>query len=267
AAAEHGVTEPAVGLALDGYGLGADGASSWGGELLRLEGATFARLGALAPLAQPGGDAAARAPWRMGAAALHALGRGDEIAAWFAEEPGAATIAAMLARGVNAPETSSAGRLFDAACGLLGVMPHAAYEGQAPMALEALADAPMSIGRDGWSIADGILDLSGLLDALRTCGPRHGANVFHGTFAAALAEWVSCAAPDARRVLASGGCFQNRVLTERLSDALAACGVDLLAPRQAPANDGGLSLGQAWVAALDRGDLENGEDDVSRPAG
>ncbi len=251
-AAEYGVDEPILGVALDGFGLGADGRSAWGGELLLADGATFERLGALAPLRQPGGDAAARAPWRMGAAALHALGRHDEIEKRFAASGDARLIAAMLARGVNAPETSSAGRLFDAACGLLGVRADSRYEGEAPMALEGLVDAPRDLP-GGWTIEpDGTLNLKPLLAALCESDSRAGAALFHGAFAAGLAAWIEWglsvrALP--RRVALGGGCFQNKVLTETLAADLRARGIEPLIPRQAPANDGGLSLGQAYVAA------------------
>ena len=162
--AEHGVTAPALAVVLDGFGFGSDG-GAWGGELLRLDGADFRRLGHLRPLPLPGGDTAARQPWRMAAAALHALGRGDEIAARFG--PQAAPVARLLASG-RVASTTSCGRLFDAAAALLGVLDTSTYEGEGAMRLEAMATAPRVLA-DGWRLEGGALDLLPLLDAL---GPR-----------------------------------------------------------------------------------------------
>ena len=188
-AAEHGVRGPLLGLALDGFGFGADN-SAWGGELLAMEGSACRRLGHLRPLLQPGGDVAAREPWRMGAAALHALGRTDEIPARWPAQPASSHLPRLLAREINCPPTSSAGRLFDAACGLLGVCPVAQSEGQAPMALEGMVSSP-SVLDGGWNLHDGLLDLRPLLSALADMrDPYRGADIFHGTLAAALADWV-----------------------------------------------------------------------------
>ncbi len=252
-AAEHQIDEPFVGLALDGFGLGDDGASSWGGELMRVDGHDFARLAGLSTLRQPGGDIAARSPWRMGAAALHALERDAEIVQRFGEQDGADLVGVMLERGVNAPETTSAGRLFDAACGLLGVQLNARFEGQAPMQLEALVQTPQILD-GGWRITDdGALDFLPLLASLTDCDARTGAELFHGTLADGLAAWaiqaVNTHTPSARFVALSGGCLQNKLLAELLTTKLQAAGLRALLPVKAPANDGGLSLGQAWVAA------------------
>ncbi|HET9018379.1 MAG TPA: carbamoyltransferase HypF, partial [Acetobacteraceae bacterium] len=248
-AAEHGVTGPYLGLVLDGYGLGSDG-GNWGGEMLRVAPDGFSRLGHLAPLPLPGGDRAAREPWRMAAAALSLLGRGESIAARFPGRPGAA-LAAMLARGAF-PSTTSAGRLFDAAAGLLGVMEVQHDEGQAAMELEALVAEPRVLP-GGWRLDGGVLDLSPLLAALAVPGVpvAEGAGLFHGTLAAALADWAAWAAQASglTRIVLGGGCFLNRVLTEALLPRLAARGLQPLCARAVPANDGGLSLGQAAIAA------------------
>ena len=259
AAWEHGVTGPVLGLALDGFGLGDDG-GLWGGELFCVEGLGYRRLGHLAPLAQPGGDMAAREPWRMAAAALAALGRGDEVATRFADRPHAALLARMLETGAHAPMTTSCGRLFDAACGLLGIYPVAAFEGQAPMALEALADVP-EVMVDGWRVrADGVLDLLPLLEHISHMPSERGACLFHGTLAAALCAWVQSArARTGLDIVAmGGGCFFNKVLTGLLREHLENAGLTVLLPERLSPGDAGLSFGQAIAAALavEHGDRE-----------
>jgi hydrogenase maturation protein HypF len=241
--AESGRTTPTVGLALDGFGLGTEG-GSWGGELLRLEGATFQRLGHLSPLRQPGGDRAAREPWRMALAALHRLGLDAVPRGAPAEQ--VALVRQALQRGFNAPWTSSCGRLFDAACGLLGVMPVATYEGEAPMRLESLVTTP-TVLRGGWRIVDDTLSFGPLLEALVSMNPRDGANCFHGTLGAALVDWATPHVVDGVIAL-SGGCLMNGVLADLLVRGFADRGVTALLNRVVPANDGGLSLGQAAVA-------------------
>lgn len=251
--AEHCITEPVLGLALDGVGLGTDG-TPWGGELLRVAGADFQRIGHLAPLAMPGGDRAAREPWRMAAAVLFQLGRADEIAQRFAKQPGAQTVATMLQRGLNCPATSSMGRLFDAAAGLLGVSEIQTFEAQAAMLLQNLAQhhgmiAPLA---EGYRIAaSGVLDFSPLLAVLADCrDAAYGAALFHATLAAGLSEWVERAAGEHSigYIALGGGCFHNDILLRSLSDKLAKQGLQVLTAQQMQPNDSAISLGQAWVA-------------------
>ncbi|MEM1104733.1 MAG: carbamoyltransferase HypF, partial [Pseudomonadota bacterium] len=124
---------------------------------------------------------------------------------------------------------------------------------EAPMTLEALATEPRVL-RNGWRIsADGVLDLTPLLRELIEETPAAGASLFHGTLAAALADWAANAHASSNlepTILGGCGCFQNRVLSEGLAEALTEKGLNLALPVQAPANDGGLSLGQAWLAAI-----------------
>ena len=248
--AEHGFVGPVLGVALDGVGLGTDGAA-WGGELLLVAGADFQRLGHLNPLAMPGGDRAATEPWRMAAAALFRLGRAGEIAQRFPAQPGAVTVAAMLARGLNCPATSSMGRLFDAAAGLLGVNEIQTFEAQAAIALQNLSARHGQVLplKSGYRIAEnGVLDFSPLLSVLTDCtDAAHGAALFHATVVAGLAEWVRRAADTQQinSVALGGGCFYNAILLRELSECLRSQGLQVLSTQQP--GDSSISLGQAWV--------------------
>ncbi len=251
--AEHRVAEPVLGLALDGVGLGSDG-SAWGGELLRVAGADFERLGYLAPLRMAGADRAAREPWRMAAAVLFELGRGDEIERRFSRQAGAATVTAMLQRQLNCPATSSTGRLFDAAAGLLGISMIQGYEGQAAMLLEALAEqhGKVEAPASGYTIGnEGVLDFLPLLAVLADCkDAAYSAALFHATLAEGLAAWVQRAAAQSNvnHIALGGGCFLNNVLLQTLTAALSGLGMRVLTAQQLPPNDGGISLGQASIA-------------------
>ena len=246
-AAEHHLIGPLVGVALDGHGYGDKGAA-WGGELMVRAGAEWQRTGHLFPLAMPGGDRAAREPWRMGVAALISLGRGNEAVRRFPAIALAGPLAELLAADPKVPTTSSMGRLFDAAAALLGVCLQQSYEGQAAMELEALVRVPKCLP-GGYSLTDRVLDFRPLLASLLEPGiaNRDGAELFHGTLIAGLAEWISEAAGHAghRNIVLGGGCFMNHTLSEGLSSALRRRGLFPWLPRALPANDGGLSLGQA----------------------
>jgi len=250
--AEHAVSAdtPVLGVALDGVGLGEQN-RPWGGELLWVRGARWRRLGHLAELPLPGGDRAAREPWRLGAAVLHRLDRAAGIDTRY-PGPAAAVVRQLLAKDLNAPPTSSAGRWFDAAASLLGVRQTCAFEGQAAMELEALAAhfGPVA-AEDAWSLADGVLDpLPLLARLLDETDPARGAARFHATLVAGIGRWVIIAARDTgiQRVVLGGGCFLNTILGNGLRRVLTDAGLTVLEASRVPPNDGGLSLGQAYVA-------------------
>ena len=201
----------------------------------------------------------------MAAAALHEMGRGDEIVPRLApRHPLAAGVAEMLRRGIRCPLTTSAGRHFDAAAGLVGVLggrSRMAYEGQAAILLEGLAAAhgpvdPHELGSARTVIRDegdqSILDLRPAL--ARLCDPVDpgiGAALFHAALVDGLARWVERVATGAkiRHVALGGGCFLNHIVTSTLTARLTLRGLTVLTAQRVPPNDGGLSLGQAWVAA------------------
>jgi hydrogenase maturation protein HypF len=259
-AAEHRVTEPVLGVAFDGSGLGTDGAV-WGGEFLLAEGSGFTRLAHLASVPLAGGDAAVREPWRMAVAHLTAAGHGAMLDA-IADRIGPArfaTIRQMIVRGTGAPLTSSVGRLFDAIASIAGVRDHAVFEGQAAMELEAFADRvtgrpyafDVTTSADPWiidaspvisAVADDVL--SGVDSAAIAAG-------FHDALARIIADVAERLAARAgvHYVALTGGVFQNALLTNAAAAALERAGVTALVHRQVPCNDGGLSLGQAVAAA------------------
>lgn len=278
--AEHGRFDarPVLGLALDGVGLGTDG-EAWGGELLWVAGARFVRLGHLRPLRLPGGDRAAREPWRMAAALLHACGRGDEIARRFSRHPAAALLGQVLARPALCPATSSLGRHFDAAAALLGLCEVMQTEAEAAVALERLAAGSTAppVSPADWQITQATathgpagpsseasppvgelppdltlqLDLHPLLLCLADAPDAgRGAARFHATLAAALTDWVATARrlTGCDTVVLSGGCLHNRLLSAALHASLPAVGCEVLGAQRLSPGDAGLALGQAWVA-------------------
>ncbi|WP_066159877.1 Kae1-like domain-containing protein [Hydrogenophaga pseudoflava] len=258
--AEHAIDGPVVGLALDGVGLGTDG-TPWGGELLWLEGAQWQRLGHLQPLALPGGDRAAREPWRMAASALHALDRADEIVPRFAPVVGeavAAGVRQMLDKRLNCPLTSSAGRWFDAAAGALGLCHHQQDEAQAAIALEQAATRAISALPDLPPLpgvvqhTDGRIDPRAVLAQLFDVPDADTAAAgFHLALADALAEALIAAAHGrgVHTAALGGGCFFNRILRERTVQRLQAAGLRVCQTGDKGCGDAGLAIGQAWVAA------------------
>jgi hydrogenase maturation protein HypF len=253
--AEHGLVDEALtGLALDGVGLGLDG-TAWGGEVLRVQRGESARVAHLPLLALPGGDVAAREPWRLAAALLHGLGRGDEIGVRFAPLVGADaahTVAAMLSRDLNCPRSSAAGRWFDAAAGALGLSLRQSHEAEAAQALELVATTWLECHSPA-ELPSPSLDLLPLAACwLGTARERdavgEAAALFHLALAAGLVDQARKLGLP--RVALGGGCFFNRLLRSRVVAGLAAAGLKVLQPGRVNCGDAGLAFGQAWAAAL-----------------
>jgi hydrogenase maturation protein HypF len=263
--AEHGLAPPVLGAAWDGAGYGPDG-TLWGGEFIWVTEAGWRRIAHLRQFRLPGGDAAAREPRRAALGLLFAA-HGDDafgmtdlppVAAFTPAER--AVLRAALNRGVNAPRTTSAGRLFDAFAALCGLRQRSGYEGQAAAALEWAAEG-FETGRayemplTGKANAPRVIDwgpaLAAALADLRA-GNAAGAvsEGLHNGLAAAIA--AVAAQFGAPRVVLTGGCFQNVRLTELAVAALRAAGCEPFWHSRVPPNDGGLAVGQAFWAARHR---------------
>ncbi len=250
---------PVAGIVLDGLGLGADG-TVWGGEVLLGDYTGFERRAWLRPAALPGGDAANREPWRNLLARLDLAGLSAAADELLAERP-RALLRQAISAGVNAPMSSSAGRLFDAVAAALGFSGAQSFEGEAAMWLEAAARAAGPDVGDGYPLgvgaAEGVLDDTALwaglgADLAAGTDRRLIAMRFHaglaGSFARAARRLVETGAAEA--VALTGGCFQNALLLDLVVGALDGVAVPVLHHTRVPANDGGLALGQALIAQV-----------------
>lgn len=257
-----GIQSAAIGVALDGFGLGTD-AESWGGEILLIGGGSAVhqctRLTHLRPITLPGGDRAARESWRLVAGLLHDWGKGSDIDKRFGDHVGcqaASVIRQMLELPANCPKSSSTGRWFDAAACALGLCLIQRTEAEAAMRLEQCALAYLQHHPDfdyPWQS----LDLSPIVAELLTVAPEdetavsQGAAKFHMALVNGLANAVSQAARnyDINDVAFGGGCFLNSILTTGLQSRLRHMGLRVHVPEPQLLGDAGLALGQAWVAS------------------
>lgn len=257
--AEHGLTGPVIGVAFDGTGYGTDG-RIWGGEFLVADYAGFERAAHLAYVPLPGGDLAVREPFRMALAHLaRAFGGWDPVL-----PPVATTtdeerriIARQIERGVNAPLTSSMGRLFDAVASLLGVRHRARYEAQAAIELEAFAaqgdhgEYPVELDAGEPAVIDPAPVIRGVVrDLERGVASPIVAARFHATVVAVILRVCERLRGRLRldRVVLSGGVFQNVKLLGHARRALGGAGFEVFSHHLVPPNDGGIALGQAAVA-------------------
>ncbi len=251
--AEHETGGPVLGIAWDGTGLGTDN-TVWGGEFLLCEKGNFERVAYLDTFPLAGGDAAAQEPRRSALGLLHRAGLEADFPHGFSDNE-LALVRQALEKGVNAPLTSSVGRLFDGVAALLDLRQITTFEGQSAMALEFAAGG--RLGKPYPFEVDMAIDWRPMLGAIlkdrgRGVAVSDIAARFHGTL-------VEVMVAVARRVGVSqvalcGGCFQNRLLYEGGAARLEAAGFTVLLPKQLPPNDGAIAAGQVWVAGWSQGD-------------
>jgi len=265
--AENGVEGSALGVTWDGTGFGTD-QTIWGGEFLLGDASSYRRVAQLRPFRLPGGEAAVREPRRSALSVLwsifgeDAMNQEDLAPVRSFRPEDRRLICGMLEREVNAPETTSAGRLFDAIAALVGLHPRTSFEGQAAMALEFAADPTVD---DAYSLTLSpknalpedapeslVLEWRELVeDVLRDLRGGVSVGVISARFHNALADAIAAVASalEVGRVALTGGCFQNRLLVDRTVERLRKQGHEVLLHASVPANDGGISLGQIAVAA------------------
>lgn len=261
--AEHGLEGRVIGVAFDGFGLGADG-TAWGGEFLACDIATAERAGHLRAVALPGGDAAVRHPWMMALAHADDAGVVDEALTLLkvpADEAG--VVLRQVRSATGAARTSSVGRLFDAIAALAGLVDESTYEGHPAMLLEQAAvrgatrEYRFDVGVEGGAIAIDArpMVVAVVRDLLRGRPAGEIAGRFHRTLAAATLEVCRAirGATGLGRVCLSGGVFNNDLLTSDLVARLETAGFKTYLPREAPVGDGGIALGQMLVANAERG--------------
>ena len=260
--AENGVAGPVIGVAWDGAGWGTDGCV-WGGEFLVGDRAAVSRAAHFRYVAMPGGDRAAREPWRMALAHLRDAGLDEADALRSVPVTTRRTVGHMVERALNAPLTSSVGRLFDAVAALCGAAQETTFEGQAAMWLESLAEQSRDEGRYPFALDEAAAPTAPLTvdtrPLIRGVEQDRGAGVlpaviarrFHSTLARIVTDVLRVlgSRTGLRRVALSGGVFLNGILTVQVESLLAAAGFEVYRHRVVSPSDGGLSLGQLAVAA------------------
>ena len=260
--AENGLAGEVIGLAFDGTGYGTDG-SIWGGEILIAGPAGFRRVASLSPVPLPAGASAIKEPWKMAVSYLYDS-FGDAL--WDLDLPlfkeidakRIARIIEMISKKINSPATSSLGRLFDGVATIAGIRTHVFFEGQAAMELEMAAGETLPAFYDYEWKSEEIYKVM-VQPLIRAVVRDVQAGValaeisarFHLTLIRLFADLCGAIRADSglNRVALSGGVFQNAILLSGLGQALSNKGFDVYSHRQVPANDGGISLGQAVIAA------------------
>jgi len=267
--AEQNINGPVLGLALDGIGLGDDN-QSWGGELFFGEAWHLQRIGHLSSLPLPGGDKATTEIWRIAIGLITSINNGevephnqpllahlyDHLSPYQSINKSNLSVQQIaFIEDQQTIKTSSAGRWFDAIAALLNIRTEVTFEGQAAMHLEHFAHMHGTLPNPKHLAIvkpDGVLDLYPVIPLLlQQNNPKLAAAHFHSELIDGLVRWIIWAAAQfsSKKVVCSGGCFQNKIIRYELQNRLEIFGYDVYFPHQHPANDGGISLGQAWIAS------------------
>ncbi len=251
--AEHGLNQSVIGLAMDGFGYGADG-TAWGSECLYVNrdvsGTTCERVGHLKSVPMPGGDAASREPWRMAVAWLE----DEQLSAQLFPSLAIAPVSNLCKLELT-PFTSSVGRLFDAASAILLGNTHAAFEGEAAIKLEQAAHGQLDASALPFKSHGGVIDMSEALHELavrRLAGDDLAilAASFHTTVATAFSALAKEKAKQksVKEIILAGGCFLNQILETLITINLESAGLKVWISERVARGDGGVALGQAWLS-------------------
>ncbi|WHN66461.1 carbamoyltransferase HypF [Cysteiniphilum sp. QT6929] len=250
AVAEYALQGQVLAIVLDGFGLGDDGIAR-GGELYHcdIEALKFTRISALQSMPYLGGDSVQKEPWRMALSLCVDLGL-KVPKHLLANEKAPSFLQLLEKNKENLAYTTSMGRLFDGVASLLDVCHYNSFEAEAAMKLEALVNASR-VDKSLIDINNNQLDISQLITRIMGMPKDKGSELFHGTLAYALALWAHEYAVNKgiTQVILTGGCFQNKVLLTQVVQYLETFGLEAIVPQKIPVNDGGISLGQAWLAA------------------
>jgi len=252
--AENNINEKVIGVSFDGTGYGTDG-KIWGGEFLIVDGGTFQRKYHLKYIELPGGDVATTEIWRIGFSYLYSVFGVEAIK--FYPNRDAAVIGKMIEKKINCPSTSSVGRLFDAVASIIGIRQEVTFEAQAAIELEYLADKRLDLksGSYEYEICNENVDtkkmIIGIMNDLISKKTKNEISLkFHNTLAKIISDICRRIRKNLKlnKVILSGGVFQNKILVEKSLKLLKNDGFDVYFNKQVPTNDGGISLGQAWIA-------------------
>ena len=250
---ENGINERAIGIILDGTGHGSDG-TIWGGEILVGDTSEFERVGYIKPIPLPGGDKAIREPWRIALSYLYEIGKEELI-----EERKSKEVLKLLKLGINSPLSSGCGRLFDAVSAFLNIRREISYEAQAAIELEGIAyedeekNYPIELEEKSGKIIINWREMwMKLIEDVKSKTPAEVCAMrFHNYLVESLSEAAKIISERTgiKKVVLSGGVFQNRIILRKLRESLTKAGFKVYHHKEVPTNDQGIAVGQIAICA------------------